>query len=219
MELHEFFLIWDKLTPAQQEILSSHAVPRTVRKGEAVHSGGVECTGLLLVQTGQLRAYILSEDGREITLYRLFDRDLCLLSASCMMRSIQFDITVCAEKDTQLLVIRPETYKGVMEQSAALSNFTNEIMGNRFSEVVWLMEQVLWKRLDGRLADFLLQEAAIEGTLTLRLTHEVIGNHMGNPREVVTRMLRYFQSEGLVRLNRGTVELTDPKGLEKLRQG
>ncbi len=170
----------------------------------------------MLVQTGLLRAYISSDEGREITIYRLFDRDLCLFSASCMMRSIQFEITIEAEKDSTFLLIPPEIYKGLMEESAPLANFTNEIMATRFSEVMWLMEQIMWKSFDKRLAGFLLEEAAIEGSDVLKTTHETIGNHLGNPREVVTRMLKYFQNEGMVKLSRGTIEITDRKKLSSM---
>lgn len=214
LEVKEFFPVWKELTPAQQEHLTSSASKRTVPKGSAIYGGSLDCTGLLLVECGQLRAYILSNEGREITLYRLLDRDICLFSASCIMRSIQFEVSILAERETTFWVIPSERYKSVMEQSAPLANFTNEVMADRFSEVIWLLEQILWKRFDQRLADFLLEESALEGTNKLRLTHEAIGSHMGNPREVVTRMLRYFQSEGLVRLSRGTVEITDADGLE-----
>ena len=216
MELKAFFPIWDQLTPAQQAALTQSTFARTVKKGVALHSGKMDCTGLFLVQSGQLRAYILSEQGREVTLYRLFERDICLFSASCMMRSIQFEIMIQSEKDTELWIIPTELYKGIMAESAPIANFTNEIMATRFSEVMWLMEQILWKRFDQRLAEFLLAETAIEGTNSLKVTHEAIGSHLGNPREVVTRMLRYFQSEGLVKLSRGTVEITDPQRLAKL---
>ncbi len=217
MKVSEYFPMWDKLTVPQQNRLSGASMPRSVKKGTVIHNGELDCAGLLLVRAGQLRAYILSDEGREITIYRLFERDICLFSASCMMRSIQFEITIEAEKDTDMLVIPPEIYKSVMLESAPLSNFTNEIMAARFSEVMWLMEQVMWKSFDKRLAGFLLEEAALEGTNCLKITHETIGNHMGNPREVVTRMLRYFQSEGMVKLSRGTVEITDPKKLEALQ--
>lgn len=211
-----YFPIWPQLSGAQQELLSKHLNERKAPKGTVIHGGGAECTGLLLVKAGQLRAYMLSEDGREITLYRLFERDLCLFSASCIMRSIQFDVTIEAEKDSVLYVIPAEIYRQVMAESAALANFTNEIMASRFSEVMWLMDQILWKRFDQRLAGFLLEEANIEGTNTLRITQETIGKHLGNPREVVTRMLKYFSAEGFVRLSRGTVELCDPEGLRAL---
>ena len=214
MELRDFFPIWNQLASGQQETLIESTIQRAIPKGTLLHSGSMDCTGLLLVQHGQLRAYILSEEGREITLYRLLEGDICLFSASCMMRSIQFEVMIEAEKDTELWIIPADSYKSVMDQSAPLANFTNEVMAGRFSDVMWLLEQILWKRFDQRLAGFLLEESALEGTDVLKITHEAIGSHMGNPREVVTRMLRYFQSEGLVRLSRGTVEITDADGLE-----
>nr|WP_325212786.1 Crp/Fnr family transcriptional regulator [uncultured Oscillibacter sp.] len=217
MEFSEYFPIWDQLTPGQRETLSASLVSRAVKKGAVLHGGGMDCTGLLLVKSGQLRALILSKEGREVTLYRLFDRDLCLFSASCMMRSIQFDVTITAEKDTELWIIPAEVYKRLTEQSAAAANYTSEIMAVRFSEVMWLMEQIMWNSMDRRVAAFLLEESAIEGAARLSITHEAIANHLGTHREVVTRMLRYLQGEGMVKLSRGTVELLDEKKLAALR--
>lgn len=216
MELKEFFPVWKELTPGQREQLTASASKRMVSQGTVIHNGSMDCTGLLLLEQGQLRSFMLSEEGREITLYRLLDGDICLFSASCMLRSIQFDVTITAQRDTSLWVIPAELYKSIMAQSAPLANFTNEVMADRFSNVMWLLEQVLWKRFDQRLALFLLEERALEGTDMLKLTHEAIGSHLGNPREVVTRMLRYFQSEGLVELARGTVKIADANGLKEL---
>ncbi len=219
MEFSEFFPhIWEKLTPAQQDKIKSASARRMVKKGTILHNGSMDCMGLLLIQSGQLRAYILSEEGRQITIYRLFERDLCLLSASCIMRNIQFDITIEAEKDSEIWVVQPGVYKSLMEESAAIANYTNDIMSSHFSEVMWLIEQVMWKSFDKRLAAFLLEEAALEETASLTITHEKIANHLGTAREVVTRMLRYFQSEGMVHLTRGIVEITDEKRLRKLQE-
>lgn len=216
MPFQDYFPIWEKLEPAQQNRLLDSLIARKVEKGTVIHNGSMDCTGLLVVESGQLRAYILSDEGREITLYRLFDRDICLLSASCMIRSIRFDVTVVAEKDTRLWIIPAEVYKGVMESSAPAANFTNELMATRFTDVMWLIEQIMWKSLDKRLAAFLLEEAAIEGSNELKITHEAIANHIGSHREVITRMLRYFQGEGLVRLSRGTVAILDEERLKSL---
>ena len=216
MEFESYFPVWDKLTSAQQERLKGSAARRTAKKGTTLHSWSMDCTGLLLVRKGQLRAYILSDEGREITLYRLFDRDICLFSASCMMRSIQFEMMIEAEKDTELWIIPAEIYQDVMQESAPVSNFTNEIMATRFSEVMWLMEQIMWKSFDKRLAGFLLEESTLEETPVLKITHEAIANHLGTAREVVTRMLRYFQTEGMVKLARGTVEITDAGKLQQM---
>ena len=216
MEFSEYFPIWDKLTPRQQKDISGSIGSRIVKKGDVLYGGGADCTGLLLVKSGQLRAFILSDEGREITVYRLFERDMCLFSASCILRSIQFDVTVTAEKDTELWIISADVYKKIMEESAAAANYTNEIMASRFSEVMWLLEQVMWKSMDKRVAAFLLEEAAIEDTDRLNMTHESTANHLGTHREVITRMLRYFQREGMVSLTRGSVEITDRAKLEEL---
>ena len=216
MDVQDFFTIWAQLMPPHQQILTQSAIRRSIPKGTMLHSGSTECTGLLLVCSGQLRAFILSDEGREITLYRLFERDICLFSASCMLRSMQFEIMIAAEKDTELFIIPADVYQRVAKESAPAANFTTEIMAARFSEVMWLMEQIMWKSFDRRLARFLLDESALEGTAVLHLTHETIANHLGTAREVVTRMLRYFQSEGLVRLSRGSLQITNKSGLEAL---
>lgn len=218
MKLAEYFPVWSKLTPEEQQIVSSSVMERKVEKGTIVHNGSVDCAGLMMVRSGQLRAYMLSEEGREVTLYRLFDYDICLFSASCVMPNIQFEIFIEAEKDTDLLVIPPYVYKALMERSAACANYNNEIMAAHFSDVMWTVEQILWKSVDRRLAAFLLEEARIEDTDKLALTHEKIANHMGTAREVVTRMLKYFQSEGMVKLSRGYVEIIDEEGLEELAE-
>ena len=216
MEFQDYFPVWEQLTFVQQQQLKGSAISRTVKKWTVLHNGNLDCTGLLLIRRGQLRSYILPDEGREITLYRLFDRDICLFSASCMMRSIQFEMMIEAEKDTELWIVPADIYQNVMQESAPVSNFTNEIMAARFSEVMWLMEQIMWKSFDKRLAAFLLEESALEGDNTLKLTHEIIANHLGTAREVVTRMLRYFQSEGMVKLARGTVEICEERRLQEL---
>lgn len=211
--------VFHKLTKAQQDRLIGASFLRRVHKNEVLHGAEQNCTGLILVLSGYLRAFTISEEGREVTLYRLFERDICLFSASCIMNSIQFDITLAAETDTEVLVIPAEVYREIMEVSAPLANYTNEVMASRFSDVMWLFDQIMWKSFDKRLADFLLNEANIRGTDTLSITHETIGNHLGSPREVVTRMLKYFVNEGLLALSRGTIQILDRDGLERMIDG
>lgn len=218
MTFQDYFPVWDKLNPDQQSRILGSLMTRNVKKGTILHNGSMDCTGLLLIKAGQLRAYILSDEGREITIYRLFDMDMCLFSASCIMRSIQFEVTIEAEKDTELWVIPAETYGSIMKESAPVANYTNELMASRFSDVMWLMEQIMWKSLDKRVAAFLLEESAIEGTNELKITHEMIANHLGSHREVITRMLRYFQSESMVKLSRGVVTVLDEVKLKELQE-
>ena len=216
MGLEEYFPVWEQLTSEERSLLESGAVKRSVSRGTLLHNGSADCVGLFIVRSGQLRAFVLSSEGKEVTLYRLFERDICLFSASCIMQSIQFDVTIEAEKDSELWVVPAAVYQKLMNHSLAVSNYTNQLMASRFSEVMWLMEQILWKSMDKRLAGFLLEESVLSSGDTLRITHDQIASHLGTAREVVTRMLRYFQAEGLVSLTRGSVELTDKKRLEML---
>ena len=156
MSLAEYFPIYHKLSPSDQEALLQVSSLHTVSQGAMLHQGGDDCMGLLVVRSGQLRAYMTSEDGREITLYRLFAHDVCLFAASCIMNSLQFDVMISAEKDTTFWLIPPCYYKQLMERDITVSNYTNEVMSSRFTEVMWLMEQVMWKSFDKRLAAFLL---------------------------------------------------------------
>lgn len=214
MKLSEYFPVWDQLTKAQQNMLERSAVYREIPKGTLLHHGDLDCLGMILVESGRLRAYIVSEEGKEITIYRLLSRDICLFSASCMMKNIQFEVTVEAETEAAVRIIPPSAFRGVMEESAAMANYVNELMAGRLSDVVWLMEQVMWKSFDSRLAAFLLEESALEESDVLKITQEKIADHLGTAREVVTRMLRYFQGEGAVKLSRGTIEILDRKKLE-----
>lgn len=207
MDFANYFPIYEKLTTAEQALLAEHARLHTFEKDTLIHNGSNDCLGLLLIKSGQLRAFITSEEGREITIYRLFDRDMCLFSASCMMQSIQFDVSITVEKDSEVWIIPTDIYKRIMEQSAVIANYTNELMASKFTDVMWLIEQIMWKSMDARLAAFLVEEAALAGDNMLHLTHEKIASHMGTAREVITRMLKYFQSEGIVTLTRGTIEV------------
>ena len=218
MEYADYFPVWDKLTREQQERISDNIEFRKVKKGTHIHDSSAECLGLVLMRSGQLRAYILSEDGREITIGRIFDYDVSLLSASCVMQDLEMNIMIEAEKDSEFWSIPACLFKNLVDESLAVSNYSRNLLSSNFSELMWLMEQIMLKSFDRRLAAFLLEESRLEDSMQLKITHERIANHMGTAREVVTRMLRYFQNEGLVRLTRGAIEIMDEKGLEKISE-
>lgn len=210
----QYFPFWDKLTPAQQERLCAATHPARYGKGENVHGMG-GCTGVLVVETGCLRGYLLSEEGREITLFRAFPGEVCILSAPCALRTFSLDVMIDAEEDSSLLVIDGPEFAAVARENLYAENFALSSAAGRLSDAVWVMQQILFMRFDQRLAVFLLEESEKNGPV-LKLTHDQIARYMGSAREVVSRMLRYFTSEGLVRVSRGTVEILDPKKLRKL---
>ncbi|MEF9940897.1 MAG: Crp/Fnr family transcriptional regulator [Lachnospiraceae bacterium] len=209
MSVSEYIPIWEQLSKEHRSVLEHAVTKQHIASGTVVHNGKDDCFGVLVIVQGQLRVYTMSEEGKEITLYRLWNRDICLFSASCMLQSIEFDVTIQAEQDTEFYHIPVDTYKHLMKESAPLANYTNEIMASRFSDVMWLMDQILYKRQDSRMAAFLLEESDISGEMELKLTHEEIAHHLGSAREVVTRMLKYFQTEGIVSLSRGNIKIVN----------
>ena len=218
MEFAEYLPFWNKLTAEQKQRIENVIEFRQIKKDTHIHDSSADCLGLVAVRSGQLRAYILSEDGREITISRLTQYDVSLLSASCVMPDMQFNVMIEAEKDSEFCSIPACLFKNLVDESLAVSNYSRNLLSGNFSELMWLMEQIMWKSFDKRLAAFLLEEIQLEESDTLRMTHEKIANHMGTAREVVTRMLRYFQNEGMVQLTRGAIEIIDRDKLEALAE-
>ena len=211
----ESFPFWNDLSKTDQETFINSSQYISFRKGTNIHNGN-ECTGIILIRTGSLRLYILSDDGKEITLYRLFPGDMCILSASCVLNNITFDVFVDAEENSECIVVGGCAYASLSERCDAAKIFALETALARFSDVMWVMQQILFMSMDKRLAIFLLDEISKTGGDTVHLTHEQIAKYMGSAREVVTRMLKYFSSEGIVELSRGGIRIVDIKRLRGL---
>jgi len=216
--LEDIFPCWEKLTVQQQSQLKKHAEERRFLKGQKPHQGSSDCAGLFLIKNGQLRVYILSERGKEVTLYRLFAWDICLFSASCIMKNINFDLHVEAEKDTDVFIVPTDLFESLAKVSLPVADYINQLMSARFSDVMWIMEQILFTSFDSRLAAFLLEQSVIEQSNVLMITHDEIARHMGSAREVVTKMLNYLTNKGMVQLSRGKITLLDAEKLHGLIQ-
>lgn len=217
-EIEAYLPFWSGLSAAQQEKIRLEAVEKTAEKGDIIHRGSGDCLGFVIIKSGQLRAYVVSEEGKEITVYRLFERDMCLLAASCIFRNIDFEIWMEAREKTTYWVIPPVVYQELMDQSLPVMKYTNDLMSERFSDVMWTMEQILGKSVDKRLAAFLVEESQNTGESEFALTHDRAARELGTAREVVTRMLKYFQQEGLVKLSRGKLKILDPKRLYEIAE-
>ena len=208
---------WKLLTDSEKELVRQNAVIRLYKKGTPVYSSERECLGMLFVMQGEMRAYLLSEEGREVTLFRIYPNDLCVLSASCVISQISFDTQMSAQKDTEALIIPPNIVLLLKEKNLSVRCFLYELATKRFSDVMWAMQQILFKRLDQRLALFLMQESQRLGTDTIHMTHEQIAQQISSAREAVARMLKQFSEDGLVELKRGAIRLLDQKGLKTLQ--
>ena len=208
---------WKLLTDSEKELVRQNAVIRLYKKGTPVYSSERECLGMLFVMQGEMRTYLLSEEGREVTLFRIYPNDLCVLSASCVISQISFDTQMSAQKDTEALIIPPNIVLFLKEKNLSVRCFLYELATKRFSDVMWAMQQILFKRLDQRLALFLMQESQHLGTDTIHMTHEQIAQQISSAREAVARMLKQFSEDGLVELKRGAIRLLDQKGLKALQ--
>lgn len=142
----ELLPFYKQLAPAQQHRLETVSGRRRYEPGQMLYTGPEHCLGLLVVIRGQLRVFTQSEEGREITLYRLFERDMCLFSASCILRGVSFSLRIEAQEVTEVLHIPSDEYQRLMQENPAAANYTNEVMATRFSDVMWLLEQTLYKR-------------------------------------------------------------------------
>ena len=208
---------WTSLTEQEKEILRKSAVIRRYEKGSFIHSSDRDCLGMLFILSGEIRTYILSDEGREITLFRLYPNDLCVLSASCVISQISFDTQMTARQDTEVLIIPPNITALLKEQNISVRCFLYEQATERFSEVMWAMQQILFKGLDQRLAAFLVEECERTNSNTVRMTHEQIARNISSAREAVARMLKQFTQDGLVELKRGEIIIKDTDGLKRLR--
>ena len=207
---------WQLLTEQERDTVQQSAMVRRYEKGALIHGGGSECLGLLLVLSGEIRTYLLSDEGREVTLFRLYPGELCVLSASCVISQITFDTQMTAQQETEVLIIPAGLVAALTEQNLSVRCFLYELATQRFSDVMWAMQQILFKGLDRRLAEFLLSEAARTGSDTIRMTHEQLAQHISSAREAVARMLKTFSEEGLVELKRGVITLRDKDGLRQM---
>ena len=211
----EVFDFWEKLKPAEQEEILNNASIVTYRQGESIHNSLNNCTGVMVIKSGRLRVYILSEEGKEVTLYHMGQGDVCVLSVSCILKNITFDVHIDAEIPTDIILINSDAVERIAKNVYVENFLLNEAV-TRFSDVMWAMEQILFFKLDQRMAIFLLDEISRNNSDTVILTHEQIANHLGSAREVVSRMLRYFSKEGLVQVSRGEVKVTNKAELRKL---
>ncbi len=209
---------WEQLSDNEKRLLCDNTVPVKYARGAGVHGGGEDCVGVMLLKSGQLRIYILSEDGRDVTLYRLFKGDVCILSASCVLEAITFDVFIDAEEDTEVLLINSSVFHQLADRNIYVKCFGYQLATTRFSDVMWAMQQVLFMSADKRLAIFLIDELAKNGGDEIKLTHEQIARYMGSAREVVSRMLKYFAQEGIVTLSRGGVKIVNKAKLRQLAQ-
>ena len=198
----EHYPFYSKLTADEQQTLVLSSVLTTYQRGDFLYSCDDDCLGVLLVLSGKLRILFTTGPG-----------EVCTLSASCAMQEISFDILIEAEEETKVLITPASTFRRLMNQNIYVENYIYRETTEHFSEVMWAMGQLLFTRLDQRLAGYLEDERIRTGSPVLSTTHEQIARNLGSAREVVSRTLKSFEKDGIVALSRGTVTILDVKKL------
>ena len=210
----ELFPFLEKLSDIEKDLIEQTTYTETYNKGMLMHRTEDSCKGLMTILSGQLRTYILSEEGREVTLFRVNADEVCVLSASCLMDAITFDVLIEATEDTEVMVLPSATLKQLTQQNPHVDLFLYKTATEKFSDVMWTMQQILFLKIDQRVAQFLWDEMVQKNSMTLSITHDEIAKNIGSAREVVTKVLKYMVKENVLELKRGTITILDK---EKLR--
>lgn len=208
--------LWEMTTDEELSLIEKNIQILNYKKGDFILDKSEGCFGIILVKNGSLRVHILSEDGRDITLYRIKSGDICMLSSSCLLDAITFDIHLEVEENTEILNIPSNIFKRITEENIYVKAYMYEEIAARFSDVMWIMQQILFMGVDKRLAIFLIEESYSLNSDKIKITHEQIAKYIGSAREVVSRMLKYFEQEEIVSLSRGSIEILNKDELIKI---
>lgn len=206
---------YSHLNIEEQDILKRSMARRILLKGENLQKQHNDCNGLVVVEHGRIRAYIMSEDGREVTLFRLADGEICLLTASCLFHNLNFEVHFEVEKDSAVFFIPSPDFEILSTNNIYVKEYMLNQMALRFSNAMWVMEQIVFGGLSKRVAGFILEQTILENSKVLAITHETIAKNIGSAREVVSRMLKHMENDKIVQTSRGTLVVED---LNKLRE-
>ncbi len=209
------FEFWEHLTDTDKEKINLNSSIKKYPKGSLIFDSGSECLGFVHLIKGSIRTYMMSDEGREVTLYRQGSGDCCVLAASCVIKEISFDCYITAEEDTELLILNPPASSSLKADNVYFRCFIYELAAKRFSEAMKTMDNLLFLKLEGRLASFLVGEYERTGISELRMTHEQVAQYINSAREVVARTLKRFSQDGLVEIKRGVIKLLDIEGLKQ----
>ena len=207
---------WANLTSEEKAIVSQRAITKRFNKDQIVSSNSSACLGIILIMSGGIRVSLISDEGREITLYRAYANEFCVSTASCVVHQLNFDAIVTAEEDTSVLVIPSAVCSRLMESNIHVRAFVFERETERYSQTIWAIQQMLFKKLDQRLASYLIDAYKANSKPEVKKTQEEIARDINSAREVVARMLKDFAAKGFVEIKRGAIVLRNIEGLKKL---
>ena len=200
-----------------ETLIRSNGVIRRVDSGDVLYRDGDECTHLPLVVTGELLLTKHGESGRAITLYRVEGGESCILSTLSILNAELFPAEATSRSSSTLLLVPAEILRLLIDRDERWRQFVFSTYHRRLSGLIALIEEVVFGKLDVRLADLLVERSDGRGG-ALRTTHQELAEELGSSREVVSRLLKEWERQGLVKLRRGEVALQDPEGLKEIHR-
>lgn len=203
-----------RLEPAIRDLLTRKSVVVTVREGSVIFGPGKSPENLLLLLEGRVRVQQVSEAGREIVLYRVEAGQSCVLTTACLLAHEGYSAEGIAETDVRAAAIPRAVFDDLIAQSVTFRTFIFTAYSKRITDLFQIIEDIAFQRVDIRLAQKLLDLE--RGTGQIKATHQQLAAELGTAREVISRQLGEFQRRGWIRQSRGSVELAEPAGLEKL---
>lgn len=196
----------------RKRFLQSASMAR-LEPGQFICHQGAECAHLALVLSGTARVYKLGENGREITLYRIGRGESCILTASCILSQLPFPAVAVCEETVEAAVIPAGLIRQWLAESALWRDYVFGLVAHRMADIISLVEEVVFRRMDQRIADYLVQHSS-DDKQRIEITHQLMASDLGTSREVVSRILKDFESRGLIRVARGSVEIMEGEQLQ-----
>lgn len=203
------FPFWDDLSDSQKMRFNRSWRMELVSKNRQIYRLSDGCRGLMIIRKGCLRVYMISDEGRDVTLYRLFSGDMCVLSAACLMREIDFDVLIEATEDTECVTIPSADLQQIMKENLLFENYIYKKTTERFSDIMWTMQQILFKKIDQRIARYLWDEMVRQNSTVIFTTHDDIARDIGSVREIVTKVLRQMAQNQIIKNGYGKIEILD----------
>lgn len=207
---------WDHLSSDERALVSERSFIRTFSANQLISNTDNSCTDIVFIVRGGIRTGLISDEGKEITLFRVGSGECCVTTASCVIKQISFDTLVTTTEESTLLIVPASLCEHLTANNIYVKAFMLEAEAERYSQVVHVLQQMLFKRLDQRVASYLIERAQACGSPELKITQDELARDINSAREAVTRVLHRLAADGLVEVKRGRILILNENGLRQL---
>lgn len=205
------------INQSDEELLKKVSLWQAVKKDNLLTTEGDGCTYFSFLLSGTIRVYKLGESGREITLYRLFEGDSCILTASCILSNSNFPAISVAETDIEVVSIPSSLFRDWINKYDSWRHFIFELIAQRLAEIISVVDEIAFRHIDTRTADRILQLYEKRGN-PVKITHQQLASDIGSSREVITRILKDFEEKGDISTSRGAITVVNAQSLKSYQK-